>query len=399
MTSPLPSRRLEFAIYGTATFSNSLGYMIMVVLPLWLIHIGVSPLMLGVVLGARHFLVMLYSIHGGAMMDRLDTRRVMLAFAWVGVVIPFLFPLLPIAWVVIGLQMIWGYCTSIGWIGAQAMIGQALQGSALHTGRMSACVRVGALIGPPLAGAAWDFGGEWAAFSVLALWGLGQFTAARFLPIGTTDAARKKITAADITPRLTDYLAAFALLSIPVIAVVMSVAVLRIAGFTIQASFYTVWLDTQGYAGTTIGILMAAYSLCGGATSLLVGKLVRLFRPMWLLLVMASISITMITITPILGTFWLLLLAASINGSAYGVSQPLLISITSQASDAGAQGKAVGLRTTANRVAATFIPVLMGGIVDAAGLEAGFYITGAMVLTLLAIVALLAKRCGATQMT
>ena len=49
-----------------------------------------------------------------------------------------------------------GYCSSIGWIGAQALIGQVLKGSPVHAGRMGAVIRVGALTGPPLTGAAWD---------------------------------------------------------------------------------------------------------------------------------------------------------------------------------------------------------------------------------------------------
>jgi hypothetical protein len=72
--------RLELAVYGAATFSNSLGYMIMVVMPLWVLTLDVAPLMVGIILGARHFLVLIYSIHGGAMMDRLDVRRMMILF-------------------------------------------------------------------------------------------------------------------------------------------------------------------------------------------------------------------------------------------------------------------------------------------------------------------------------
>lgn len=394
MSAQPPERRLEAAIYGAALFSNSLGYMIMVVMPLWLIHIGVSPLMLGIILGARHFLVMLYSIHGGAMMDRMDTRRIMLAFAWVGIIAPFLFPMFPVPWAIILIQMVAGYCTAIGWIGAQAMIGQALKGSALHSGRMSACVRLGALIGPPLAGGAWDLGGAWAAFGVLALWGLGQFTASYFLPATPKSAAvaGPLFRARDVLPRPGDYLAALSLLAIPTIAIAMGVAILRISGFSIQASFYTVWLDSQGYSGILIGVLMAGYSLCGGGMSLLVGRMVRLVPPMVLLLFMSAVSILMITITPLLGLFWLLLVAACLNGAAYGTCQPLLISITSQASPEGDQGKAVGLRTTANRIAATFVPVLVGGIVQVVGIENGFFITGSAILAALLIVALLAHR-------
>lgn len=392
------SLRLELAIYGAATFANSLGYMIMVVMPLWLVTLGVSPLMIGVVLGVRHLLVLLFSIHGGAMMDRLDVRRVMLAFTWVGMVAPFAFPLLPYVGVIIVLQMAAGYCTAAGWMGAQAIIGQTLKGSAIYTGRMSACVRIGALVGPPLAGVAWDAGGAWLAFATLALWGAGLFGACLALPAPKAQGgAARGLTFAEFIPRWTDYAQAIALLAIPLIATVMMVAVLRIAGFAIQSTFYAVWLESQGYTGTTIGMLMAVYSLFGGGTALFVRRLLRVFRPLGMMIVMVAVCVAAIAVTPLLGNIWLLILAAAANGGAYGLSQPLMITLTARAAGPANQGKAVGLRTSANRLAATFMPVLMGAVVEIAGLEPSFYITGAVVIALLGAAALYGRLSGAAR--
>ena len=392
--APEVPRRLEMAVYGAATFSNSLGYMMMVVLPLWALTLGVSPLMVGIILGARHVLVLLYSIHGGAMMDRLDVRRVMIAFAGFGVLLPLLFPVTPWIWAIIILQMIGGYCSATGWMGAQAIIGQVMRGSAVHTGRMAFVVRIGALIGPPLAGAAWDFGGPWAAFGTLSAWGLGMLLCCFALPPvqqeGDTG-PRPRPRVADLMPRLSDYLIAFRMLVVPLVAVVMAVSVLRIAGFSIQSSFYAVYLEGRGYNGTAIGVLLAAYSLFGGGLSLAVGPLTRRFAPLWLLIFVIGGSAVAIALTPALGSYWLLLLAAAVNGGCYGLSQPLVISITSRVVGRGEQGKAVGLRTTANRLAATFLPVIMGAVVQGVGLEASFYITGGAVVALLALVALGAR--------
>ncbi len=385
--SPRIGRRLEFAVYGAATFSNSLGYMIMVVLPLWVLTLDAGPLMIGIILGARHFLVLIYSIHGGAMMDRLDVRRMMVSFGSIGVVLPLLYPLTSSAWVVIVLQMAAGYCSAIGWMGAQAIIGQAMKGSAVHTGRMSATLRIGSLIGPPIAGAAWDLGGPWGAFASLSFWGLCLLLCCLALPAHeTADAARPQPRLRDLVPRLEGYVATLRLLTIPLVMLVMLVSVVRIAGFGMQASFYTVYLEGQGYTGTMIGLLLAIYSLFGGGLSLMTGRLTRLFRPMWLMIAVIAGSIAAIAITPALGSFALLALAAGINGGCYGLSQPLMISNMSRVVSPGDQGKAVGLRTTANRLAASFMPVVMGAVVEAAGLGASFYITGgALLLMLLAV--------------
>src|ERR1700759_4119301 len=65
-------------IYGTAFFSLSLVPMASLVVPLWAIqHLNATPIWVGIAVGARSFMPLLFSIHGGALMDRLGTRRVM----------------------------------------------------------------------------------------------------------------------------------------------------------------------------------------------------------------------------------------------------------------------------------------------------------------------------------
>ncbi len=391
--------RLELAIYGAAMFSNSLGYMTMVVVPLWVITLNPSPLMIGIVLGSRHFLVFLYSIHGGAMMDRMDPRRIMVMFTWIGAVIPFFYPLTTWLWVLVLIQMIAGYSTAIGWIGAQAIIGQTLKGSAVHAGRMSAAVRIGALLGPPLTGAAWDFGGPWLSFGTLALWGAGLMASCLALPKTPPKPGTQyvPINARDFIPRLSDYMATFSLLSIPVIATVVMLAVIRIGGFSMQSSFYVIWLEQLGYTGTTIGLLMTVFSLFGGGTSLLAGPLMKRFSGAWLAIFAVSVCILMVTITPVLGSYALLMVAVAINGGLYGLGQPLMITMAARGAGSQNQGKAVGLRTSANRLAATFIPIIMGAVVQFSGLENSFYIMGGALLCLVALIAVYAKRSGATK--
>ena len=69
-----------------------------------------------------------------------------------------------------------------------------------------------------------------------------------------------------------------------------------------------------------------------------------------------------------------------------GATQPLLISLLAQ-SAGQAQGKGVGLRTTANRVSVLVTPVLMGAIAEVIGIEASFYVMGAILLALISITA------------
>ena len=87
--------RLQFAVYGSAMFSNSALQLYNVVVPLWAVTLTQDPLIIGIIFGARHFLPMLLLIHGGAMMDRFGTRKIMLFFASLSLIIPLLYPSFP----------------------------------------------------------------------------------------------------------------------------------------------------------------------------------------------------------------------------------------------------------------------------------------------------------------
>jgi MFS family permease len=122
-TQKLPIR-VRVGIYGAAVFSFSMMHMVILVLPLWVVLLEPSPLVIGIVLGSRQFLTLLFSIHGGTLMDRLDTRRLMLFFAVIAVAIQPLFPSMPWVMALIALQMIGGLADTMEWMGAQTLTGQ-----------------------------------------------------------------------------------------------------------------------------------------------------------------------------------------------------------------------------------------------------------------------------------
>ncbi|HSR55833.1 MAG TPA: MFS transporter, partial [Alphaproteobacteria bacterium] len=160
---------VQLAVYATGTFGNTINNVVTVLIPLWAIHLGASPLMTGLMIGARHLLTTVFSIHGGVLMDRLGTRRVLVWFGLIGAVTPFLFPVMPWVWAVIVLQMLGGISSSFGWMGAQALIGQMMKGSPIYAGRLAFTVRAGHLTAPLITGAAWDFLGPWGGFTVLGI--------------------------------------------------------------------------------------------------------------------------------------------------------------------------------------------------------------------------------------
>ena len=66
------------AVYVAGISGLGIVPMASVVVPLWAVEIGTPPVLLGLALGARSLLLVFFSIHGGALIDRLGTRRMSL---------------------------------------------------------------------------------------------------------------------------------------------------------------------------------------------------------------------------------------------------------------------------------------------------------------------------------
>lgn len=394
--------RVQGAVYATGLFSNSSFHLYNLIIPLWVVTLHPSPFLIGVALGSRQFLTIFLSIHGGALMDRLGTRRVMIVCAGTAVVVPLAYPLVPWMPALIGLQMVGGLAVMLCWIGAQTLVGQVMRGRPIYAGRLSFFTRVGVFVGPPAAGATWDLLGPWGGFGAIALWAAGMFVGSILLPapvrsdepVGETPQPGTIPGLRELMPNLGDYVAAFRLVSVPAIALILLATLARHSGVSMQGSFYVVYLQEIGITGTAIGVLLSFSGACGAAGTLLVGRLTRRFSAFGLLLGAVAATVVFISITPLLGTYFALLIAIGMRGASNGISQALEISQMAQAADAASQGKAVALRITAGRLAAFVVPVIMGGVVEFTGLEFGFYIMGGVILLSLLVGGMTLRRNG-----
>jgi predicted MFS family arabinose efflux permease len=244
----------------------------------------------------------------------------------------------------------------------------------VHAGRLSFSTRLGGFIGPPLIGAAWDLTGVWGAFLLLAGWMGILLACVLVLPKPATAALAPAVRICDLLPLFRDYMAAFALLASPVLAVVMAVSMLRSGNVAIQNSFYVVYLHGIDLLGTQIGTLFAVSNGMAVFSTLMTGPFVRTIGNYWFLIITSILAVGAMGVTPIAGTFVLLLLAAAVRGTAIGASQTVLITTTSKATHSDDQGKAVGLRSTASLIVHAILPPIMGAIIDLIGMKDSFLV-------------------------
>ena len=391
VSSPEVPWRIQGAVYGLGLFNTSIFHISSVIVPLYVATINPTPVMFGLVFSAGHVLPLFLSIHTGALMDRLGARRVMLVCTLVGAIVPLFYPAAPWIWAVVILHMFFGFSESMGWLGAQTMIGQYMHGKTSYAGRLSFIIRIGQLGAAPMAGAAWDLTGPWGAFVLMSLWAFGAVACALLLP--PQDAAqspaqgrRDKMRA--LLPSATDYVTAFRLLSVPAVVLIVILGSMMHVGNSVQGSFYVAWLNDMGLTGTAIGLLAPAAAIAAALFSLMTARLTRYIGGLWLVLLSLWAGILLICATPLLGSYLLLQIAMFLRSGANGLAQPLVITLVLRGAGAENQGKAIGLRGTANRIASVGSPLAMGALAEAVGLEASFYVVGAAASIVMAGIAI-----------
>ncbi|MCH8917449.1 MAG: MFS transporter [Proteobacteria bacterium] len=404
---------VQAAVYAVAFFTGSPFIMLSVIMPLWALELGSTPLVIGLIISSRQILVITMAVHGGALLDRFGPRIVIILMGCIGAATMALFPFFPIIAVIVVLQMISGFAETTTWIGAQALVGRLLGGWPVYAGRLTASARIGSFIGPLATGLTWQYLGSDIAFWLMAAWiFMGGLTAlllprddgalAAESPSAEFPAAEPAKPAAappppaahpvsaprprrSILPSLADYAATFRLLLLPTVALVIAVTFLRQTGSGIQSSFYGVWLKEIGFEAGAIGLLLGIANAASAVSALTIGPLTRRFAEHWLLIAATALAIAAIAVTPLLGGFIALALMISLRGVGQGLNFPLMLAIASRAVGPHMQGRVVALRITFNRLGGAIVPFAMGVLAEIVGLDNAFFIIGIAGLVLLGL--------------
>ena len=404
------SARAEWTAYSTAFVSIGILPMIQLIVPLWcLISLGMSATMIGIVAGARSALATVFSIHSGAMLDRLGVRRVMIFCASTSVVLTLLYPLVPVITSVIVvqlvliviLQLITGFLHTIGWIGCQTQIGQLTRGSPRHMGRFTSITNFSSFFTPPLAGWAWDIGqasgmgGVWPAFGVIVMLNILLWISVSLMPIPQSVSLPKgPPSLRALLPSLLDYKEAFRLFLVPTVAFVVIGSFLMNGVIQVRMNFLSLYMESVGYEGRIIGFVSGFAFLVAGVTALQTDQAKRHLAPYWIVVFMVLLTAAGNGIVPLFENIAGLMFTTIIFGIGVGLGMAFVLTLLSRSVPVSQFGLSVGLRTTGNRFGATILPPITGFAIDLAGghIGAGFYMTSIMFVLGAACIAILALR-------
>jgi MFS family permease len=385
----MPPRRIAWSVYATGFFCDSYTELFTLIVPLWAVYLGMTPLEIGILVGSRAFLPFFLAIHGGVLIDRFGTRRVMIITSAACLALPVLF--LTTTWLpaMLLLQTAGGLAGTWAWVGAQAQAIQVSNADTDFVSRFSFFARAGAMSGPVVIGVAWDVLGPVPSFVIASLWGGVFLATSLIIPEMTrpesSDEPKRPFRLAELLPRLSDYVAAIALTTIPAVAFVVAGSFVRASSANMQNSFYVVYLQQIDIPGTLIGTLIALTQAAAGIGTLAGGPVEKILRPQWAFIITVFLSVIFITITPLLGGIFILLaIAVALRGFFQGVSQPIMFTYLSRAVSMREQATSIGLRTTVNRLATLSLPVVMGGVAEIWGVGPSFLVMGCLLTLLLA---------------
>jgi MFS family permease len=350
----------------------------------------------GLIISARGYVALIFSIHCGVLMDRFGTRKVSLFFTAIVIVGAVFFPFMTNFWALFLLQMTVGGAISIVWAGALTLSAQVSRGDAALLGRFSFYARIGTACAPFIAGIVWDFaGGVFAAFVFGVFWALLGFVCLWRTPEQKTSdqikAERDKVSYVkksfsfnDALPKISDYVECFALTAIPAVAFTTAAIFVRNSAYNLQTSVYVNFVEDLGFSATKLAILFSASEIGAGIGSLFSGQAMKRFDPRGTLIISTFVGLALILSTPVFASipnyfgwaiFLSLLLAQFTRGFIQGVSQPVLFAVQAQSVGRDLQGSVVGLRQTVNRLGGIIIPPAAGVAVDYWGYGNGFAAT------------------------
>lgn len=373
------------AIYAAGFFSLSYMQMLALATPLWGSHLGLSVAMIGLAAAARFMSSFIYSMHFGALMDSIGTRRFLVAFSAQCALLPLLYPLLPFTVPFLVIQLVLGLAAGTVWLAAQVAIARVARGESRKTGRFSLFTASGLVAGPLIIGYAWDKFGHFGGFATLVLWGSGLFVASLLLP-REQDPRSRKMNMRILIPDLRSYFASLSELTRPLIAFVILCTFIRLASMSMLETFYPLLLQTAGSSLAVIGVLFAIGNLASTPSSLLAVWWERVWGSSRRGLTLSTVlTVLPVVVLPFVHDFWSRALLFSIYGFGLGLSMPLMLTLLSQGAGAHQQGSVAGLRAAANRLAAITLPLLMGVVAEILGLAYAFVVLGLGLLATLLI--------------
>jgi len=388
LNTPAPKETTEaeatqtfFAVCLSLTLCFVVYSMLIVVVPVYGLQLGASPLVLGAVLSAQYLLPLALAIPLGGVVSRFGGRATLITGAGLmvaGLLAMHLWP--GFGGLVLG-QLLVGLAHLQMVLAAQTIIANLGTGPRLekYFGWYSTWLSGGQVIGPLLAGLLLNASGTAYVFLVMAAFAL----VAGVVGFWLTGQATERI---QVTRKQAGFRAQWALMqSNRGVQLSVLVTVLGMFALGVYGSYLPVYLESLAISPVIIGILV---SLRAGVSMVIrpfMASIIQLaggrVNTVFLSLVTVSAGIALLGATEQVVVMGLL---AVLVGIGSGLTQPLSMVILAESVDRAKRSGALGMRLMANRAIHFLAPLMFGLLLELGGFALAFSASGlAIVATLL----------------
>jgi MFS family permease len=389
LNTPAPSKTTEAeatqtfcAVCLSLTLCFVVYSMLIVVVPVYGLQLGASPLVLGAVLSAQYLLPLALAIPLGGVVSRFGGRATLITGAGLmvaGLLAMHLWP--GFGGLVLG-QLLVGLAHLQMVLAAQTIIANLGAGPRLekYFGWYSTWLSGGQVIGPLLAGLLLNASGTAYVFLVMAAFAL----VAGVVGFWLTGQATERI---QVTRKQAGFRAQWALMqSNRGVQLSVLVTVLGMFALGVYGSYLPVYLESLAISPVIIGILV---SLRAGVSMVIrpfMASIIQLaggrVNTVFLSLVTVSAGIALLGATEQVVVMGLL---AVLVGIGSGLTQPLSMVILAESVDRAKRSGALGMRLMANRAIHFLAPLMFGLLLELGGFALAFGASGVAIAAALPI--------------
>lgn len=361
-------------IYLILTLSafNSLGVQAArVMVALYALELGASPIMVGIVGATFSFFPVLLAVTAGRFTDKFGALWPLLCGACassLGMFIPYLFPGLTsvfLAGALCGLSLVLFNVSTQNLVGVLSLPKER----ARNFSNYSLANSTTSFIGPMLAGYSIEHSGYAFTFLVLAalcaasipllvIW-RGLFRAARPAP-------------AQENPRFGE------MLKSPGIPGTLVSSSLQDTGDILYQFYMPVYMHAIGLSASAIGVVLAMKAAAGFVMRIALPRLVHRFSEQRSLEYAFYLSTLAVIVVPFCRSVFTLASFSFIFGLGVGCAGPIVTMLMFAHAPQGRSGEALGMRLTVNHGTKLVAPILFGAVASGLGLSPVFWINAAM---------------------
>jgi MFS family permease len=348
--------------------------------PLFVLELGGSKGMVGVVTSAGALMPLIAAVWIGTVSARIGARRSLL-IGGVGTIFAFLIfafsrslPLLILAQAIFGLFHLWRIIPAQAWVSFGT-------GPDLYRnfGYYTTCVTIGQLIGPPLGGWLLEHSQGWIptahsqfAFSFLVGLVFMVISTVTHMLLPEEDLAMPKAAS---TGGMNQVLKVVRQKDVQLLTLL---SLIMWFGISLRRSYFPVYLQEIGLTPSLVGIVLAAYSTVSLIMRPFLGKMVEWLGQRRLLYGSFGIAVLVLLAIPFTTAAIPLLVFSAFWGVTHGAGIPVVMAMSTAVVAPADRTTSVGIRVAANRIGEGVGPLLFGLAAATTGLGSVFLLASGL---------------------